>query len=382
MTASIDVLIPAYNAARTIRSAVDSIRAQTVRDIAIHVVDDGSTDDTASVLAGMAQEEPRLRVHHKANGGIVDALNHGLSFCTAPLIARHDADDLAYPHRFAVQKAWLDANPDAVAVGSAARHIDADDRPLGTSARLLQPDQADLFAVPAREPYIIHPFLMVRRDAVERVGGYRHAHHAEDADLYWRLLGEGRLHNLPDVLGDYRMHAESVTSKSIVNGRVAAIGSQLAAFSARRRAAGRTDLVFARTQQRELEAAGAIAPMVEIAAAGMAADERVAFEEAVAGKLLELTGYRPYELDRGDVDFVRRVVDRGFAHLPAPARGVQVRRLTGTGARLAAGGRVADGLALVPAALLPQMAARWAIRAPVFRALRARMARRHGAPVK
>lgn len=382
MSAAIDVLIPAYNAARTLQSAVGSIQAQTLADIAIHVVDDGSTDNTPHILAELATADPRVRVHRKANGGIVDALNHGLTFCTAPLIARHDADDLAYPERLAVQKAWLDANPGAVAVGAAARHIDADDRPTGTIARLDQPDTASLSAVPAREPYMIHPFLMVRRDALERVGGYRYAHHAEDTDLYWRLMGEGRLYNLPDVLGDYRMHAESISGKSIVNGRVMSIGSQLAAFSARRRRDGRADLVFAKEQQRALEAAGTIAAMVDVAATGMAADERLAFEEAVAGKLLELTSYRPYELERSDAEFVRSVANRGFGHLSPADRALQVRRVAGAGARLAAAGRPRDGLALVPRALAPQMGLRWLLRAPLFSALRERVARSRAAPVK
>ncbi len=382
MTAAIDVLIPAYNAARTLRSAVGSIQAQTLADIAIHVVDDGSIDNTPHVLAELAAADPRVRVHRKANGGIVDALNHGLSFCTAPLIARHDADDLAYPERFAVQAAYLDAHTDVVAVGAAARHIDADDRPTGTIARLDQPDGASLTAVPAREPYMIHPFLMVRREALTRIGGYRHAHHAEDTDLYWRLQAVGRLYNLDAVLGDYRMHGESISGKSIINGRVMAIGSQLAAFSARRRAAGQPDIAFAKEQQRELEAASTIAAMAEIASAVMTPAERVAFEEAVAAKLLELTSYRPYELDAGDAAFVRRVTDRGFGHLPPADRALQVRRVTGAAARLAALGRPADGLAMIPPRLLPQMGMRWLLRARAFNQLRAMVARSRGAPVK
>ena len=93
--ALVDVLIPVYNGVRYVRSAIESMQMQTVSDIRIHVVDDGSTDGTAEVLAEMAAQDPRLRIHSKANGGIVDALNTGLDFCTAEYIARHDADDIA-----------------------------------------------------------------------------------------------------------------------------------------------------------------------------------------------------------------------------------------------------------------------------------------------
>lgn len=379
---SIDVLIPAFNAAHTIRQAVESIQGQTVCDIVIHVVDDGSSDATPLILAELAANDARIRIHRKANGGIVDALNYGLKFCTAALIARHDADDIAYPDRLAVQASYLADRPDVLAVGSAVRHVDEAGIPTNSIARLDPPECADLFAVPAREPYLIHPFLMVRRAAVEAVGGYRHAHHAEDTDLYWRLLERGKLHNLDDVLGDYRMHGNSISGASIVNGRVMAIGSQLASFSARRRRVGKEDLPFRSSQLAELQKAGSLEAMVAIAAEPLDAAERPLFAEAVAAKLLELASYRPYELERSDCRFVRMVADRGFAHLAADSRALQIRRVTGAGARIAAAGRPADALLLVPRRLFLPLVMRWLFRQRCFTIVRRHVARARNAPVK
>src|ERR1700754_2149317 len=137
--ASVDVLIPVYNGVRYVRCAVESMQMQTVSDIRIHIVDDGSTDGTAEVLAEMAAQDPRLRIHSKPNGGIVDALNTGLGFCTAEFVARHDADAIAYPDRLERQIAYLRANPDCVAVSSATRHIDQEGKPLGTVGRVRPP---------------------------------------------------------------------------------------------------------------------------------------------------------------------------------------------------------------------------------------------------
>ncbi|MGI4798685.1 MAG: glycosyltransferase family 2 protein, partial [Janthinobacterium lividum] len=95
--ATVDVLIPVYNGASTVESAIGSIQAQTIQDIRIIVVDDGSTDATAFILDRMAKADRRIVPVRRANGGIVDALNAGLAICTADLIARHDADDLAVP---------------------------------------------------------------------------------------------------------------------------------------------------------------------------------------------------------------------------------------------------------------------------------------------
>ena len=180
-----DVLIPAYNGAETIADSVRSIQQQTIAEIRIIVVDDGSTDMTPEIVATLATSDPRIKLIRKpSNSGIVDTLNLGLAQCTALYVARHDADDLAYPDRFAVQLAYLSSHPDCLAVGAAARRVDARGTPLGDYARMPPPELADPTWVPSREPYLMHPFLMVRREALMKVGGYRHAFHSEDTDLY------------------------------------------------------------------------------------------------------------------------------------------------------------------------------------------------------
>ena len=121
----IDVVIPVFNGERTVESAVASIQAQTVRDIRILVVNDGSTDGTQAIVERMAAADGRIVLLNRVNGGIVDALNAGLAACTADLIARHDADDLAVPERFETQLAWMQAHPDCSAVSGAIIEIDA-----------------------------------------------------------------------------------------------------------------------------------------------------------------------------------------------------------------------------------------------------------------
>lgn len=382
MTPRIDILIPAYNAERTIAEAVGSMQAQTIADIAIHVVDDGSKDGTAAILSGIARADPRVAIHTKPNGGIVEALNHGLEHCTAEFVARHDADDLADPERLEVQLAHLAAHPETVAVGASVRHIDAAGEPTGTFGRIGPADQADAWSIPAREPYLIHPFLTVRRAALQAVGGYRYVHHAEDSDLYWRLREFGRLDNLDALLGSYRIHDESISGASIVNGRIQAVCSQLAAVSAQRRQRGVEDIMFEKASLPRMQAAGTLAAMVEIAAAPLDADERRWLEEAVAAKLLELAGYRPYELEQEDCAFIGRVAKRGVAHLEPDNRADQVRRLTGSAARLASRGRVGDALTMLKPGLYPAFVARWAARVAMPSGLRRTLRGGRAAPVK
>jgi len=368
----IDVLIPAYNAEATIESAVSSIQLQTVRDIRIHIVNDGSTDETRTILARLASGDPRIQVHNQPNGGIVDALNAGLAHCTAEMIARHDADDLAYPDRLERQIAYLDDHPDCIALGGSVRHINAEGEPTGSIGRAMPAGEADAYSVPCREPYIIHPFLMARRAAIEGIRGYRYVFHAEDSDLYWRLEEIGRLHNLPDLLGDYRLHDQSISGKSIQNGRIMAVCSQLAGLSARRRREGRADLVFEKTLLNRLGRASDITGMVAIAAELLEEAELAAFEEMVAAKLMELCAYRPYEPTVADCRFVRAVSERGFDHLPASQRALLIRQLSGSAARLMHDRHWREALELLPRRYYPQAIARLGVRAVRYRAAVAR----------
>lgn len=184
---AVDVLIPVFNAAKTVRSAIESIQYQTVRNIRIIVVNDGSTDATNAIVTGMAAADRRIVLLGKPNGGIVDALNFGLQHCMARYVARHDGDDLAYPDRFEKQLAYLDANSGCVAVGGAVRLVDEEGQPMGDIVHPAPPEDADAAAAPTREPYIVHPFMTARLDSLRTVGGYRYVFHAEDTDLYWRL---------------------------------------------------------------------------------------------------------------------------------------------------------------------------------------------------
>lgn len=316
----IDVLIPVYNASATVERAIESIQRQTIEALKIIVIDDGSTDGTPEILARLARNDDRIHVIAKTNSGIVDALNMGLALCTSGIVARQDADDLSNPDRFAIQLAYLHRHPDCVAVSSAARHIDENGAPMGTYALFPEPERADPLWLPAREPYLMHPFLMVRRSALLRVCGYRYLWHAEDSDLCWRLQEIGRLHSSNRVMGDYRFHPRSITSRSVVNGRISALSSQLSALSAVRRRNGSADLVFSRDALRQWISANSASNMFDIARGALTDEEARHLKVAFSAKLLELSTYRPYELDMDDCRFVRAACNGATAWAPAANR--------------------------------------------------------------
>ena len=205
---SVSVLLPVRDGARYVVEAVASILAQTLTDLELVVVDNGSTDGTVERLRGI--EDPRLRLLEEPEPGIVPALNRGLAACRASYVARMDADDVALPRRLEIQAAYLDAHPDVVLVAANAEWIDAAGAATG---------RVSAFHRPMRRPLetgytpLIHPTVMFRRAAVEAVGGYDSAYlHAEDYELWLRLRERGRLVCLPDVLLRFRKHGGNVSA--------------------------------------------------------------------------------------------------------------------------------------------------------------------------
>jgi glycosyltransferase involved in cell wall biosynthesis len=123
----VSVILPTYNRAHLLEASLASLLAQEGVDFEVVVVDDGSTDGTAAMLA--AQADPRLRTVRSAHGGIAAARNAGLATARAPFIAFHDSDDLALPGRLAVPLAYLRAHPGVDLVIQNGRLLPAEDDP-------------------------------------------------------------------------------------------------------------------------------------------------------------------------------------------------------------------------------------------------------------
>lgn len=344
----VDVVIPAFNAGGTIAAALRSVLAQSAPLLRVIVVDDGSTDATAATVEQMAGQDARVTLIRQENRGIAAAMNTGIAAGTAPFVARLDADDQSAPDRHERQLRYMMAHPDVVAVSGAHREVGPDGTPTGYVFKPPETPLCDPDHLPAREPELTQPFFMVRRAALDQLGGYRPYPVSEDTDLYWRLAEIGRLACLPDVLGDYRMHPHSISGASIAHGRRVAIYSQLAALAARRRRRGAGDIEPTPAEARAAPSPAPLADQIDMAARrhGLTDADLARLKPAVAAKLMELAGYRPFELDSGDCRFIA-------AALSALPDGLTLRnhmdlrkRRAATAARLLRLGRLRDALVL------------------------------------
>lgn len=210
----VSIVMPVHNGALYLEEALNSILAQTLSDFEFLIVDDGSTDATPDLLKEYACRDSRIRVlRNDMNTGIAAALNLGFGEARGRYVARMDCDDISAPERLERQARFLDNNPDFVFVACAYDMIDGDGSCLRTGAEAhsaFECDWVSIFRMP-----VIHPSMMIRRDAFERLEeGYKSSiEGAKDLELTQRLLRLGLGKALEDVLFKYRMHPQNISVK-------------------------------------------------------------------------------------------------------------------------------------------------------------------------
>ena len=206
---AISIIIPVYNAKLYVRKAIDSLLFQTFQDYEIFLIDDGSIDGTENIVREIALQNHQIHLIQRPNKGLISTLNEGIALARSPFIARMDADDIALPNRLELQYKYLSKHPETVALGSYVQLMDENDevyrtKRLPTKTHI---QEAFLWGAP-----LAHPTVMMRTEAVRKVGGYPSDFPAaEDYALWLRLLSLGKIDNLPDVLLSYRVHGTSIS---------------------------------------------------------------------------------------------------------------------------------------------------------------------------
>lgn len=212
----VSVIIPAYNAQRYLGESVESVLAQTFTDFECIVVDDGSTDRTQRILSELAERDERLRSIRIPHGGIVEALNAGVSEARGELIARMDADDVCLPRRLARQVRHMDEHPECVTLGTAVMLVDPYGSTLWEIGVKPEHEQIDAELLKGNGWALFHPTALIRKTPMLAVGGYRPEYQwSEDIDLFLRMAEVGRLANLTDALLHYRQHFASVNRNKV-----------------------------------------------------------------------------------------------------------------------------------------------------------------------
>lgn len=219
LASRISVLLPFRDAAATLAEAMTSVLEDLEPDDELLAIDDGSSDGSADVASAIAVRDPRVVLLESGGSaaqaaGIAGALNRGVTAARGGLLGRMDADDISLRGRFSAQRALLESDASLGAVGV---QVEAFPAPAGGMQRylawqnaLLTPrDHARAIFV---EAPLCHPSAVIRRSALQHVGGFREVAWPQDYDLWLRLDAAGfGLAKVERVLFRWRIHASSVT---------------------------------------------------------------------------------------------------------------------------------------------------------------------------
>jgi len=210
---TVSVLMPVYNCERYLDEAIRSIREQTFTDFEFVIVNDGSTDGSLEIIQRHAEEDERIIILDRPNGGIVAALNAGLAVCRGEFIARMDGDDVSLPERFERQVAYLRQHPQIGVLGGWAYVIDNQGIEIGSKCPPSTHEEILSHSLQQGWTAIIHPASVIRRVAFGDRGYEPDYAYAEDTELFFRIAGAWQLANLTEYLLRYRCHVASASSR-------------------------------------------------------------------------------------------------------------------------------------------------------------------------
>jgi glycosyltransferase involved in cell wall biosynthesis len=219
----LSVVVPAFNAERTIAATIRSVLGQTRADFELIVVDDGSSDRTPEI-AGRFAEDPRVRLVRQQNAGPAAARNRGIDEAGGEYVSFLDHDDLWMPEYLERMAAALDGVPEAGFAYADGWVVDDE------SGRVRRGTALEIAGAPAERPADPTEFLAallhrtfirsattIRSDALAEAGGFDPAlDGVDDFDLWSRILLRGRRAvQAPGMLVIFRAHSESLSRDAL-----------------------------------------------------------------------------------------------------------------------------------------------------------------------
>ena len=222
----ISVVMPAYNTGKYIGEAIESILNQTFQDFEIIVIDDGSSDNTVDVVMSYMEKDNRIRLIQNQHGGVSRARNAGVETAKYDWIALLDSDDVALPERLEKQWAAIQNDPEVIVWDTGIKNMGADGQ-IRPELKQIAPSTKEEFFKKRKEGEVVYvgtTSAIFRRDIGLQVGGFDVRFKNSGDTEFWNRMGQhGPMLSVQEPLTLYRLHGESLTSKSFehqfINGR-------------------------------------------------------------------------------------------------------------------------------------------------------------------
>lgn len=205
----VSVVMVVYNGEKYIYDSIESVLNQTYKNFELLIINDGSTDNTVSIIESFQDIRIRL-IHNEENKQQVYSRNRAIELAKGEYIAVNDADDLSMPTRLEKQVEILDNEPDIAIVGSWVRIVDENADKIHDWKLPIEPEHINwalCFYVP-----VTHSAMMYRKEVVQQLGGYgTEETFAEDYQLFIKIVKTAYMKNIPEVLQYTRTHNRRVT---------------------------------------------------------------------------------------------------------------------------------------------------------------------------
>ena len=212
---AISVIMSVKNGEATIKRSIDSILNQTLQDFEFIICDDGSTDDTLSIILSYQKRDNRIvAMQNKQSYGLAYSLNACIKEARSNILARQDADDWSDEHRFEMQYKFVKEHPEYAIVGTQWYNV-SENGNLKKSDVMVCPSARDQIS----RGQFLHPTWMMRKDMLEKVGFYtvnKYTQRSQDYHLALKVLGAGmKMYNLSEPL--YYYSADDATIARSIN---------------------------------------------------------------------------------------------------------------------------------------------------------------------
>jgi len=205
MPPEVSVILPFYNAGKTLVAAVESILQQTFTNFELLLIDNNSTDTSKSIARKFAEKDHRIHLLSEEKQGVAHAMNCGLENARGRFVARMDADDISMPERLEKQVHFLKNNLEIGLVGSEVKYIAHEKNTAGFNRFVKwvnsfhSPEEIDFNRFV--EIPVVNPTVLFRRELYEKLGGCFQGNFPEDYEMQLRYLEAGvKMAKLPEPL--------------------------------------------------------------------------------------------------------------------------------------------------------------------------------------
>jgi len=213
----VSIVVPAYNAEKYLDETVRSVVAQTYRNWELVIIDDGSTDGTATIAKLYAEKDKRITYYFQENQKMATARNSGIARARGSYIAFLDADNIFLPNKLAMQVAYLEAHPECGISYAAIRHFYEDEpRMLYNNKNEAPFRSSDIFREFLQRNFINVLAVLIRKEVLDKYGAFQEGWYSCDEQYVWiNLAYHGvNFHYLDEVVGLLRLHRTSDSARS------------------------------------------------------------------------------------------------------------------------------------------------------------------------